>query len=103
MCVCVCVLLLPQEAILAKGSFTIAIAGGSLVSMLGAMSEMKSVDWAKWHVAWVDERCVAHDDPASNYGAARDAWLSKVQQQQQRTHARTHTHTHTRFRPKPVF
>jgi len=66
------------EAIAARGAFHIAIAGGSLVKMLGAMAGMPSVQWDKWHVAWVDERCVPHSDPESNYGGAREAWLSKV-------------------------
>lgn len=66
------------EAIASKGSFVIAIAGGSLVKMLGEMAELPWVEWDKWHVAWVDERCVEHSDKESNYGGARDAWLSKV-------------------------
>lgn len=67
-----------KEAIQAKGSFTIAIAGGSLVKMLGAMAKVPDVQWEKWHVAWVDERCVPHSDKESNYGGALEAWLSKV-------------------------
>mmetsp|Transcript_55260 Transcript_55260/g.140110 ORF Transcript_55260/g.140110 Transcript_55260/m.140110 type:complete len:275 (+) Transcript_55260:80-904(+) len=65
-------------AIEAHGAFSIAIAGGSLVKMLGGMAEMPGVQWDKWHVAWVDERCVPHSDPESNYGGAVEAWLSKV-------------------------
>lgn len=66
------------EAIARKGSFTIAIAGGSLVKMLGAMADMPEVQWNKWYVGWVDERCLPHSDPESNYGGAQEAWLSKV-------------------------
>jgi len=66
------------QAIKARGAFSIAIAGGSLVKMLGAMAGMSDVEWGKWHVAWVDERCVPHGDQESNYGGAREAWLSKV-------------------------
>ena len=67
-----------EVAIAEHGSFSIAIAGGSLVSMLGAMATTAGVQWDKWHVAWVDERCVPHDDSESNFGGARAAWLSKV-------------------------
>lgn len=102
------------DAIAEKGSFTIAIAGGSLVKMLGAMAALDAdpsagdepdggdspgmfggfvnklkgfiglgegqspIEWDKFHVAWVDERCVPHDSPDSNYGGAKDAWLDHV-------------------------
>ena len=61
-----------------RGAFSMAIAGGSLVKMLGAMSEMYGVQWDKFHIAWVDERCVGHESPDSNYGGAKAAWLDKV-------------------------
>jgi len=67
-----------REAIEEKGAFSIAIAGGSLVKMLGAMADASDVQWENWHVAWVDERCVPHSDKESNYGGALEAWLSKV-------------------------
>ena len=49
----------------------------SVVQILGGMATM-DVDWSKWTVLWVDERCVPHDDAESNYGGAVAAWLSKV-------------------------
>lgn len=67
-----------ERAVASRGAFAIAIAGGSLVKMLGEMASIPGVEWDKWHVAWVDERCVPHEDKESNYGGARDAWLSKV-------------------------
>mmetsp|Transcript_20846 Transcript_20846/g.34387 ORF Transcript_20846/g.34387 Transcript_20846/m.34387 type:complete len:158 (-) Transcript_20846:399-872(-) len=69
---------LANDAISKRGSFSIAIAGGSLVKMLGSMKAMPGVEWNKWVVAWVDERCVPHSDPESNYGGAWNAWLSMV-------------------------
>lgn len=38
----------------------------------------ESVDWAKWHVFWVDERVVKKDHVDSNYKLAYDGFLSKV-------------------------
>jgi 6-phosphogluconolactonase len=35
-------------------------------------------DWSKVHVFWVDERCVPHDHPDSNFKLANDAWLKNV-------------------------
>lgn len=37
-----------------------------------------SIDWAKWHMFWVDERVVPKDHPDSNYLLAFDGFLSKV-------------------------
>lgn len=39
---------------------------------------LESVDWAKWHVFWVDERVVPKDHEDSNYKLAFDGFLSKV-------------------------
>jgi len=37
-----------------------------------------SVHWPSVELFWGDERFVPHDDAASNYGAAREAWLDRV-------------------------
>ena len=39
---------------------------------------LATVPWDKLQLFWVDERCVAPDDPESNYGVCRDLLLSKV-------------------------
>jgi len=67
-----------QSAIDRRGAFCLAIAGGSLVKILGGMARLPGIKWEKWYVAWVDERCVPHADRESNYGGAHEAWLSKV-------------------------
>lgn len=37
-----------------------------------------SIEWAKWHVFWVDERVVPKTHEDSNYKLAFDGFLSKV-------------------------
>lgn len=39
-----------------------------------------SVEWAKWHVFWLDERVVPKDHEDSNYKLAYDGFLSKVKE-----------------------
>ena len=39
---------------------------------------LDTVDWARWHVFWADERVVKKDHPDSNYKLAWDGLLSKV-------------------------
>eukprot|EP00232_Nephroselmis_pyriformis_P004088 CAMPEP_0182909662 /NCGR_PEP_ID=MMETSP0034_2-20130328/35879_1 /TAXON_ID=156128 /ORGANISM="Nephroselmis pyriformis, Strain CCMP717" /LENGTH=258 /DNA_ID=CAMNT_0025045929 /DNA_START=59 /DNA_END=835 /DNA_ORIENTATION=+ len=67
-----------KAAIAAHGAFTIGIAGGSLVKMLAAMKDVEGIEWDKWHIFWVDERCVPHSDPESNYGGAHKVLLQQV-------------------------
>ena len=67
-----------DAAIKERGSFAVAIAGGSLVKLLGGLKGKEDVDWKSWHIFWVDERCVPHSDPESNYGGAMKALLCDV-------------------------
>ncbi|KAK9199587.1 hypothetical protein WN944_014779 [Citrus x changshan-huyou] len=64
-----------------KGSFTVVLSGGSLIDSLRKLVEppyVDSIEWAKWHVFWVDERVVPKDHDDSNYKLAYDGFLSKV-------------------------
>lgn len=36
------------------------------------------IDWAAWHLFWVDERCVSLDHPDSNYRLTREYLLDRV-------------------------
>lgn len=65
-------------AIKARGAFTVALSGGSLVKSLAPLVERPDVDFARWHVLFADERNVAHDSPDSNLLAAREGLLSKI-------------------------
>jgi 6-phosphogluconolactonase len=61
--------------------FTIALSGGStpalLFSILGDHFS-KSAPWEYAHFFWGDERCVPSDDPESNYGITKKAFLDKI-------------------------
>jgi 6-phosphogluconolactonase len=50
-----------ERAISERGSFTVALAGGSLIKLLGGLKGKSDIDWKNWHVFWVDERCVPHE------------------------------------------
>lgn len=72
---------LANDAIRAKGSFTVALSGGSTPKgMHGVLAtEFSSkVDWEKIFFFWGDERHVGPDDPESNYRMAEETLLSKV-------------------------
>jgi 6-phosphogluconolactonase len=64
------------------GRFSVALSGGATPNGLHALLASKSfrtrVSWRDTHVFWGDERCVAPDDPRSNYRAAFEQLLSHV-------------------------
>jgi 6-phosphogluconolactonase len=69
-------------AVREKGSFHVALAGGStpkiLYSLLVDDPALRSqVPWDKMHVFFGDERHVAPDDPQSNFCMARETMFSK--------------------------
>lgn len=62
-------------AIADRGRFSLALPGGSVASSFLPVLARRRFDWARVDVFWGDERAVAPDDPASNYGLARQALL----------------------------
>ena len=63
-------------------TFTIALSGGSTPEILFnflSSDYAGSVPWHQIHIFWSDERCVAPDDPQSNYGMALRTLLSKIE------------------------
>ncbi len=61
--------------------FTLVLAGGStprLAYEVLAKRRAAAVPWERVHVFWTDERCVAPDDPDSNFGSAKSALLDHV-------------------------
>ena len=70
-----------DQIITGSGNCTIALSGGNTPRILFAVLADKysgSVDWPKVDFFWVDERCVAPDDPQSNYGMTKDSLLDKI-------------------------
>jgi 6-phosphogluconolactonase len=61
--------------------FSIALSGGSTphcLYKLLATEYRDKIDWQRVHLFWGDERYVPHDDPESNFRAARETLLSNV-------------------------
>jgi 6-phosphogluconolactonase len=74
-----------EAAVRERGSFAVALAGGStpkgLYTLLagdGAGSFKARVPWDRSHFFWGDERHVPPDHPDSNYRMAYEAMLSRV-------------------------
>jgi 6-phosphogluconolactonase len=62
---------LAAEAIRARGTFGLAIPGGSVAEAFVPALAVATVDWQRTHLYWCDERAVPVDDQDSNYGRAR--------------------------------
>ena len=71
-----------QEAAAARGRFAVALSGGetprALYKLLARQQFSQKVPWRRVQLYWGDERCVPQDDPRSNYGMARDAFIKHV-------------------------
>ena len=79
------------DAVAARGSFTVALSGGStpkgLFSLLATDEVLRSaIAWDRGAFYWSDERHVPPDDPDSNYRMAQDALLSRVPVRADRVH-----------------
>ncbi|HTF87044.1 MAG TPA: 6-phosphogluconolactonase [Planctomycetota bacterium] len=65
----------------ARGKFSLALSGGSTPKAtyeVLAADHARDVDWTQVHFFIGDERMVPYDDPRSNFGAARAAWLGAL-------------------------
>ena len=78
---------LAAAALAARGEFRIAIPGGSVAGLLAGGFAGQAADVGRWDWFWVDERCVAREDPRSNAGEAERAWLSRLAVPRERLHA----------------
>ena len=78
---------LSREAVARGGTFSIGLAGGSLTKALAPLREATDVEWSKWRVFWVDERCVKWKDADSNFGGAFRTLFADVDVPRERLHA----------------
>jgi 6-phosphogluconolactonase len=73
---------LADQAIAARGQFTLALSGGSTprrtYALLARNRFVTRVDWSRVHIFWGDERCVPPDHPASNYRMAQRTFLRSL-------------------------
>jgi 6-phosphogluconolactonase len=86
---------LAEEAVQARGVFTLALSGGStpraLYSVLADDPAFRTrLPWNNIHYFWGDERFVPPDHPDSNFGMASEVLLSRVPVPPQNIH-RVHT------------
>ena len=60
--------------------FSMALSGGGTPRRLYEIlaGEDSRIEWGKIHLFWGDERFVQADDPASNFGAAKTAFLDRI-------------------------
>jgi 6-phosphogluconolactonase len=70
----------------ARGSFSIALPGGSVAAALFPRLARLPVDWMRVSFFWADERAVPPADPESNYGLARALWLAPAGVPEDRVH-----------------
>lgn len=65
-----------------RGACRLALAGGNtprpVYQRLAQTDLARTINWARVHIFWGDERCVPPDDAASNYRLANDALLAHV-------------------------
>nr|CRH05102.1 6-phosphogluconolactonase [Candidatus Magnetococcus massalia] len=70
--------------------FRLALSGGStpkmLYSLLGQSPLREQLPWHKLEIFWVDERCVAPNDPQSNHGMFMQAMGEKLPLESARYH-----------------
>jgi len=73
---------LADEAVLTRGLFVVALAGGStpkmLYSLLASDAYRARVPWEKIHFFWGDERHVPPDHKDSNFRMTQETMLSRV-------------------------
>jgi len=70
-----------KAAVAAKGRFSFAISGGSMLKMLSGLDGESGVDWSKCVMGFVSHRCVALDSDGATLSKARplflDGWIER--------------------------
>jgi 6-phosphogluconolactonase len=68
-----------ENAIAARGKFTVALSGGSSPKRMFEQLAKMVIDWKHTHLFWVDDRCVPPGHPDSNYGMTAEALLNHIE------------------------
>lgn len=70
-----------NSTILERGICTLVLSGGR--TPLGIFEKLvenqDKLDWGKVEIYWLDERCVSHDSPESNFGMAKRHLINHLQ------------------------
>lgn len=70
------------ESVARGGRFSVALSGGSsprpFHRLLADEPYRSAIPWARTHIFWVDERLVPPEDPASNFGTARNDFVARL-------------------------
>ncbi|MCS6872407.1 MAG: 6-phosphogluconolactonase [Anaerolineae bacterium] len=81
---------LGRQALAERGTFHIALSGGStplpLYALLALPEWRVQLDWSRTHVYFADERCVPPDHAESNYGMVKRALLEPTQVPESNVH-----------------
>jgi 6-phosphogluconolactonase len=75
-----------RRAIAARGSFAVALPGGSVATTFFPRLARVPMDWSRTDFFWGDERAVPPSDPESNYAVARALWLEPAGVPAERVH-----------------
>ena len=75
-----------RAAIADRGTFSIALPGGSVAEAFFPSLARIAVDWSRIDFFWIDERAVPPDDSDSNYGLASRLWLMPARVPPSRIH-----------------
>lgn len=75
-----------NEAIAARGAFSIVLAGGNTPKSIYESLRSATTDWRKWHIYYNDDRCLPADHPDRNSLMAAQAWLDHVAIPKQQIH-----------------
>jgi 6-phosphogluconolactonase len=75
-----------RAAIANRGTFIVALPGGSVATTFFPALATAAVDWRQTEFFWIDERAVPPDDSESNYALAQKLWLMPSKVPQERIH-----------------
>jgi 6-phosphogluconolactonase len=72
---CQRILTTAQRAIIARGCFRLALAGGRTPLRTYSLLKQSNPDWARWHIYYADERCLPeHDTRRNNVAVKLTLW-----------------------------